>query len=52
MVSQGKTNRAIAEELWLSLHTVNTHVHHIFVKLDLASRVELTRYVLTKVPPA
>jgi DNA-binding CsgD family transcriptional regulator len=36
------TNRNIAEYLTLSPHTVDAHVKHIYIKLDIHSRVELT----------
>lgn len=41
-VAQGKTNRSIADELCLSRHTVDAHLKHVYVKLDVHSRVELT----------
>ena len=41
-VSRGITNRRIAEELSLSRHTVDAHLKHIYLKLDIHSRVELT----------
>ncbi|MFE7225012.1 MEDS domain-containing protein [Nocardioides sp. NPDC057577] len=41
-VSQGKSNRAVAEELCVSRHTVDAHLKHIYLKLDVHSRVELT----------
>jgi DNA-binding CsgD family transcriptional regulator len=41
-VAAGTTNRSIAEELHLSHHTVDAHLKHIYVKLDIHSRVELT----------
>ena len=37
------TNPEIAEELFLSVKTVETHVRNIFRKLDAASRVEVAR---------
>jgi ATP/maltotriose-dependent transcriptional regulator MalT len=37
------TNRQIADQLFLSLKTVETHVRHIFHKLDVSSRVEIAR---------
>ena len=37
------TNREIAERLFLSLKTVETHIHNIFNKLGVASRVEVAR---------
>lgn len=46
LVAQGLTNRATAAALFLSPHTVDTHLRHAFAKLGVSSRVELTRYVL------
>lgn len=40
-IASGRTNRASAEALHVSVHTVNTHVRSIFSKLDLHSRVQL-----------
>lgn len=40
-----KTNREIAEELFLSGKTVESHLRNIFVKLGAASRVEVARTV-------
>jgi DNA-binding NarL/FixJ family response regulator len=37
LVAQGRTDRGIAEALWLSPKTVETHVRTIFRKLDLPS---------------
>ena len=41
-VARGMTNRSIAEELYLSRHTVDAHLKHVYLKLDIHSRVELT----------
>jgi DNA-binding CsgD family transcriptional regulator len=41
-VSRGVTNRRVAEELSVSRHTVDAHLKHIYLKLDVHSRVELT----------
>jgi DNA-binding NarL/FixJ family response regulator len=41
IVAQGATNRQAAEQLFLSPHTVNSHVRHAFTKLGIRSRVEL-----------
>jgi DNA-binding CsgD family transcriptional regulator len=41
LVAQGWTNRAIADELYLSPHTVSSHLRHAFVKLGVRSRFEL-----------
>jgi DNA-binding NarL/FixJ family response regulator len=37
LVAEGRTDRGIAEALWLSPKTVETHVRAIFRKLDLPS---------------
>ncbi|WP_165546531.1 ATP-binding protein [Kribbella soli] len=50
LAAAGLTNRAIADELDLSPHTVESHLRHSFRKLDVRSRVELTRVVLTREP--
>jgi len=40
----GKTNRVIAEELFISEKTVASHVSHIFTKLGVSSRAAATAY--------
>ncbi|MET0715548.1 MAG: MEDS domain-containing protein [Mycetocola sp.] len=42
LVARGMTNRATAEELIVSPHTVDAHLKHIYEKLGIHSRVELT----------
>jgi DNA-binding CsgD family transcriptional regulator len=46
LVAAGHSSRSAAENLYVSTNTVNTHLRHIFTKLGLRSRVELTRAVL------
>ena len=43
LAATGYTNRGIADRLFVSPHTVNTHLRHVFDKLDVRSRVNLTR---------
>jgi DNA-binding CsgD family transcriptional regulator len=45
LAAAGYTNGGIADRLFISPHTVNTHLRHVFDKLDIRSRVELTRIV-------
>jgi DNA-binding CsgD family transcriptional regulator len=45
LAAEALTNRQIAERLYLSPHTVTTHLRHIFAKLGIRSRVELARLV-------
>jgi DNA-binding CsgD family transcriptional regulator len=42
LVASGMTNKLIADKLTLSRHTVDAHLKHIFTKLGIHSRVELT----------
>ena len=46
MIALGHTNTEIAEQLYLSVRTVETHRAHIQQKLRLGSRSELVRYAL------
>ncbi|TMK59270.1 MAG: response regulator transcription factor [Actinobacteria bacterium] len=44
LLAQGKTNRVIAQELFISEKTVASHVSHIFTKLAVNSRSAATAY--------
>jgi DNA-binding CsgD family transcriptional regulator/tetratricopeptide (TPR) repeat protein len=45
LIAQGLTNRETAERLFVSPHTVNSHLRHAFTKLGVNSRLELARVV-------
>jgi DNA-binding CsgD family transcriptional regulator len=45
IVGQGLTNKQAAARLFVSRHTVDSHLRHIFRKLDINSRVELAALV-------
>ena len=44
LVATGRTNRAIASELFLSEKTVARHISNIFTKIDVGSRAAATAY--------
>ncbi|MET8141413.1 AAA family ATPase [Sphaerisporangium sp. NPDC005288] len=48
LIAQGLTNRQAAARMFLSPHTVSTHLRRIFAKLDIASRAELARICAEK----
>lgn len=41
LAAQGKTNRQVAQTLFLTVKTVETHLSHAYRKLDIGSRAEL-----------
>jgi DNA-binding NarL/FixJ family response regulator len=45
LVATGKRNKEIADELCLSQYTVETHLKHIYEKLEIRSRTEITNFV-------
>ncbi|MFD1713097.1 MEDS domain-containing protein [Amnibacterium flavum] len=52
LVAQGISNREVAGDLYVSRHTVDAHLKHIYLKLDIHSRVELTVRALQRRLPA
>lgn len=45
LVAEGLTDRGIAQRLWLTPKTVETHVRHILRKLDIPAATETNRRV-------
>jgi two-component system, NarL family, response regulator DevR len=45
LIAQGKTNRQIAAELYLSEHTIKTYVSGLLRKLQLGRRAEAAAYI-------
>ena len=45
LVAEGMTNGAVARQLYISPHTVNTHLRHVFAKLSVSNRVALAAEV-------
>jgi DNA-binding CsgD family transcriptional regulator/tetratricopeptide (TPR) repeat protein len=47
LVTQGRTNREVATAMFVTENTVQTHIRHIFQKLGVRSRTELTALLLS-----
>jgi two-component system, NarL family, response regulator NreC len=48
LIALGHTNAEIAEQLYLSVRTVEAHRSHIQLKLQVSTRAELVRYALER----
>src|SRR5688500_12072993 len=46
LVARGKSNQEVADELFISIKTVDTHKSHILDKLGLKNTAELVRYAI------
>lgn len=47
-ICDGKTNKAIADKLFITLQTVKDHTHRIYTKTNVKSRVQLANLVREK----
>jgi DNA-binding CsgD family transcriptional regulator/tetratricopeptide (TPR) repeat protein len=50
LVSRGCTNQQVADQMFISVHTVAFHLRQIFRKLGISSRVELARIAAAQNP--
>jgi predicted ATPase/DNA-binding CsgD family transcriptional regulator len=50
LVARGLSNKDVAERLVISKRTVDAHVNHIFAKLRLSSRVQLSIWLRDQAP--
>jgi DNA-binding NarL/FixJ family response regulator len=48
LIAEGRSNRQIADQLYLSPHTVKNHVHNILKKLRVQRRLEAIKYAADK----
>lgn len=48
LVAKGKSNKDIAEDLYIAVRTVETHVANILKKLNLSNRTQISRYANDK----
>ena len=48
LVAQGLSNRQIAARIYRSRFTVDYHLRHIFQRLSISGRVQLTRIVFER----
>jgi DNA-binding CsgD family transcriptional regulator len=46
LVTSGQTNRQLAEELGISIRTIDAHLRSIYTKLGVKSRSAATRYAI------
>ncbi len=47
LICKGKSNQDISDSLFISLQTVNDHIHRIYLKTGVKNRVQLTNLIRT-----
>lgn len=50
LISDGMTNKEIAQKLNLSTYTIKSHVHNILEKLAFNTRVQIAKYAIHQTP--
>ncbi|MCP4667299.1 MAG: helix-turn-helix transcriptional regulator, partial [Deltaproteobacteria bacterium] len=45
-IARGSSNEDIAKDLFISCHTVKTHVYNIFKKINVSNRIQAALCVL------
>ena len=48
LIAQGKSNQDISSELFISEHTVKTHISNLFRKLGMTDRVQAVLFAIEK----
>jgi two-component system, NarL family, response regulator LiaR len=48
LIAEGKTNKDISDELYISIKTVKTHVSNLLMKLEAEDRTQLAIYAHRK----
>ena len=48
LIAAGATGRQVANKLWISERTVDSHIQNIYRKLDIGDRIQATLYAIRK----
>ena len=46
LICEGQTNQEIAKKLFISPHTVKTHIESLFLKVNVRNRVQLSVFAI------